>query len=487
MTVRNLGGRGGVGAGVAAGALGGLSRGLGTLGSHLERKAERERKKPFEDLQLKSLTQQTEQADIQAEEKKATKTAQLSMLDFIKSKFPDLDENTQKTVAEMAEKANTKNSTIQDALDDPDLIEATVNPDKANQILTDIGATDESERGQEVRKNAIPEAQSYLDTIIAETKKPIDDLGVPTAKEIEEGGVLQPGQPAPEAPKTAVFRPGETGELEKVEPEQEPENVKRAREVMDKLISTNMINDPMFKNTVSEMKTVIDDFESGKAAAAAAKEKERIRKEDIGFKEKKFESEIEQKRLDRESRERQKRLDREDAALTRKQLALTEADEAQKVAIPGLDPMENVSITKESIKKVKEAAPMIEGVETELKNLKELYKKTGVKLVGKDAARLKSKVRKIQLQLKGKAFLDLGVLNGPDLDLLNEIVPDVTGLKAGAKKKAFGDIFQAQLDELDQFIVDKKASFYRTNGFKEQQGDAELAELEAELSGLRSQ
>jgi hypothetical protein len=153
--------------------------------------------------------------------------------------------------------------------------------------------------------------------------------------------------------------------------------------------------------------------------------------------------------------------------LTAKQKALTEAEESQKIAIPGFSPIENVSITKDSIKNIKDAAPMIQGVKVEMDALKKMYDKSGVKLIGPEAARLKAKVRKIQLLLKSKAFLDLGVLNGPDLTLLDEIVPNVSGIKAGAKKAVFGDVFAAQMDELQSFINNKGGMFYRANGFEE--------------------
>jgi len=148
-----------------------------------------------------------------------------------------------------------------------------------------------------------------------------------------------------------------------------------------------------------------------------------------------------------------------------KKITSGEAD-AETSDIPDLKPISNIAITKDSVKRVKEAYPMIKGVSNEINGLKDLYNKVGIELVGADAARLKSKVRKIQLQLKSKAFLDLGVLNGPDLDLLEEVVPDPSTLKAGAKKAAFGKVFEGQLGELLDFVDSRGEMFYRANGFE---------------------
>ena len=45
-------------------------------------------------------------------------------------------------------------------------------------------------------------------------------------------------------------------------------------------------------------------------------------------------------------------------------------------------------------------------------------------------------------------------------------MPNLTSIRAGATKAAFGDVFKAQLDELSQFINNKAELNYKTHGFQ---------------------
>jgi len=169
---------------------------------------------------------------------------------------------------------------------------------------------------------------------MAGASKEVEVPEIPTPDEIAADGVLKPGQQAAEAPTTSVFRPNTAGELSKVEPEQEPEEVQTARKL--KVIFDQAADNPAFKNQAANNQKIIDDFESGKASIAAGEEKERIRLEEKGDKTEAAkllaDAKVEESRLKRE-------FDREDTAIKNQYLKdLAEAkakDPSQKkVSVP---------------------------------------------------------------------------------------------------------------------------------------------------------
>jgi hypothetical protein len=138
--------------------------------------------------------------------------------------------------------------------------------------------------------------------------------------------------------------------------------------------------------------------------------------------------------------------------------------------IPGLKPIQGIRQTDKSIETVKTARPSIETLRKSTNDLINKYNEVGWKPIGKDAAELKQLVRIVQLFSKesSSGLFNLGVLNGPDLGLLEEIINNPGSFKDGAKmlrygKEKYGATFQNFKD-----LVDYKTNlFYKTNGFQE--------------------
>jgi hypothetical protein len=138
--------------------------------------------------------------------------------------------------------------------------------------------------------------------------------------------------------------------------------------------------------------------------------------------------------------------------------------------IPGLEPIEGVRQTEESIKNVKKVQPDVETMKTLADELIRKYETMGSVFTGDDAADYSSKVRNLQLLAKSPALYNLGVLTGPDLQLLEESIPNPSSIKEGVKKTVLGDLGIRLQNFRD--LIDKRATqFYRTNGFQYEQQD----------------
>jgi len=355
-TVRNLGGRSSGGLAVATGLLGGVSRAASDLGTFFDKKEERKRRKPLEDLQLKHTLLQTEGLERKAGEEKKAGVRRDDIFNKIKELYPNASNEEASEIADKADQLPVDNETVLAAFTDPDTVRKANDPEEAQNALDEMGALEESENGEGVRAGMTQGGRDTLDLIRSEAQKPIDDLGVPSVGEIEEGGVLQPGQRAAEAPTTSTFRPDTTGELEKVE--LEPEDVRKAREIIQFATERGGFDDPKLTKTLASFQKIIDDFESGKASIAAGEEKERIRIEEAGVAEKVFKSGVEQKGLDRAAKKEEARLKREFErgqnvlkASAAKELASTKAEHEK--ANPKLSPAASEALTTNGFALVK--------------------------------------------------------------------------------------------------------------------------------------
>ena len=141
--------------------------------------------------------------------------------------------------------------------------------------------------------------------------------------------------------------------------------------------------------------------------------------------------------------------------------------EANQTAIPGFKPIAVVNITNDSVKKVKSAASQIEMMKKLADDLITKYNKMGTVFTGDDAADYSSKVRNLQLMAKGPEFYNLGVLTGPDLDLLEQTIPNPSSIKEGVKKTVLGDL-SVKLNNFKDMLNTKSQQFYRFNGFEQE-------------------
>jgi hypothetical protein len=138
-------------------------------------------------------------------------------------------------------------------------------------------------------------------------------------------------------------------------------------------------------------------------------------------------------------------------------------------AIPGFTPIQGVDITKDSVKAVKKAAADFEGLKKQVQRVKDLYNQVGIEFTGPVAARMRVAIRTIQLQAKEGLF-NLGVLNGADLSLLEDIVPNPTKITAGLKKGVEGETIIPQLEELEAYINQRSSEGYKVHGFTKNVG-----------------
>lgn len=105
-----------------------------------------------------------------------------------------------------------------------------------------------------------------------------------------------------------------------------------------------------------------------------------------------------------------------------------------------------------------------------LNDLRSTFSNTGPELlptVGK--TKLTSQYRNLQLQLK--ELFNLGVLNGPDLELMNQVLIDPTSYGANILGK---DRIVASMDEVQRFIENKEKALLQSPGVRAREGDSIL-------------
>jgi hypothetical protein len=103
-----------------------------------------------------------------------------------------------------------------------------------------------------------------------------------------------------------------------------------------------------------------------------------------------------------------------------------------------------------------------------LNNLQNTFKETGTEMLPTaKAATLQSQYRNLQLQLK--ELYNLGVLNGPDLGILENVLIDPTS--AGASLLS-NDRVKASFDEVQRFINNKESALLQSSGVRAREGNS---------------
>ncbi len=136
------------------------------------------------------------------------------------------------------------------------------------------------------------------------------------------------------------------------------------------------------------------------------------------------------------------------------------------IDIPGLTPIPGAKITKDSVKKLKDQTSVYEDLKKQIANYQGMYEQFGTELTGSNADVLRSAATGIKLALK--ELQNLGVLNGPDLGLMNFQVPDAAGLMAKGRSflnPALGDPVKARLGQLSKMMDMKYDTAIKANGF----------------------
>lgn len=139
---------------------------------------------------------------------------------------------------------------------------------------------------------------------------------------------------------------------------------------------------------------------------------------------------------------------------------------ARGTSIYGLEPIPGIEITEDSVKKVKTARPMIEAMRQTAEALRSDYKKYGAQIAGEQAARYQALAKNLQLMAKSPELYALGVLAGPDVGYLEQVIPDPSSIKATMSSVVYGDMIGKKLDMFVDYLGMKSDAFYGTHGFK---------------------
>lgn len=140
-------------------------------------------------------------------------------------------------------------------------------------------------------------------------------------------------------------------------------------------------------------------------------------------------------------------------------LASQLSDDLFKKKIPGR------GLTQKQVEKVTESTVLTAPVLKQINDILGLIKDETVfgpldKIPSKKKAELESKMRQLQIVYKGEQFAGLGVLTGPDLDLLNAITGDPTALFSLSAGNA-----RAKLNSMKKNILSGYNTKLRQNNF----------------------
>jgi hypothetical protein len=133
-------------------------------------------------------------------------------------------------------------------------------------------------------------------------------------------------------------------------------------------------------------------------------------------------------------------------------------------AIPGFKPIQGYKITDESVKKVKGAAPLVNNMNKIVDEILTDFKSKGYKFTGDDAAKYSANVRYLQMLAKSEPVFQLGVITGPDLMLLEQIIPNPSSIKEGMKSTVLGSV-EGRLKEFKQNLNNGATEQFKANGF----------------------
>lgn len=138
------------------------------------------------------------------------------------------------------------------------------------------------------------------------------------------------------------------------------------------------------------------------------------------------------------------------------------------IQIPGLEPIPGVEITKDSVKKTKDAYALMESFKKKLADYKDNIKKYGSEAVGEKADEMTA--QHVGLGMALKELDHLGVLTGGDWKLTLDQIPKASGLAASAKGKSYGlfgaNPFIPKIDVVGKKIDTDFNAFSKANGFQ---------------------
>lgn len=147
----------------------------------------------------------------------------------------------------------------------------------------------------------------------------------------------------------------------------------------------------------------------------------------------------------------------------RKQELKEEKEQAQ-LKVYGANPMEGFTPTPKDAQEVKKGRASRDAIMADLQRLDELYAKHGSRAYGDQSTQMEALSRSIQLKLK--EVENLGVLNGPDLGLIESMVPNPASLLENAKSAIGQDRYKAKRDFFVNKLEDQFDSGMRAVGYQ---------------------
>ena len=108
-----------------------------------------------------------------------------------------------------------------------------------------------------------------------------------------------------------------------------------------------------------------------------------------------------------------------------------------------------------------------------------MFDNKGYKLTGDDAATYMSNVRYLQLIAKSEPVFNLGVIAGPDLMLLEQVIPNPSSLKEGLKSTFLGSA-KTKLEQFKNNLNNGATAQFRVHGFEPD------VELDSKISTIKN-
>lgn len=144
-----------------------------------------------------------------------------------------------------------------------------------------------------------------------------------------------------------------------------------------------------------------------------------------------------------------------------------EQDILSGITVYGLEPIPGVRQDEALVRKVVGIKPDLDALEGLVGNLMGKYEKNGWQPLGKGAAEYEAITRQLQMLSKNQGFMNLGVLNGDDLRLLEEMISNPASFKDGALMARYGkDHMGVRLNSVKDLITMKADLTYNAHGLR---------------------
>lgn len=123
------------------------------------------------------------------------------------------------------------------------------------------------------------------------------------------------------------------------------------------------------------------------------------------------------------------------------------------------------SLDEIELRKVREASGEVADLAAAADEVSSIYKRTGGQLTGPDAARMRSLITDMQLTAKGPSVYQLGVLAGPDMEILDTMLANPAKLDSVLRNAADLRNFVTEIETFKRRVLERTASKADALGF----------------------